>query len=225
MEKRLTLEQKIFYIIAFIGGAMGGFATLRTGVLGSAQTSNLVELAIAIVGCDLYHIALRVVAMILYAFGVAIPHVINKCTDFNSKTAAVIIDILGIIILGFMPEHLNAVVALWPIFFIMSFQWNSFPGARGYVSASIFSTNNFRQAVIGLTDYTVCRDRKGLDRLLFFTGTLVSFHLGVMLCCILIKSFGFRAVWFFVIPALAALPLIRKEQKENAPEAQTASDK
>ena len=67
MEKRFTLEQKIFYIMAFIGGAMGGFATLRTGVLGSAQTSNLVELAIAIVGCDLYHIALRVVAMILYA--------------------------------------------------------------------------------------------------------------------------------------------------------------
>lgn len=181
--------------MAFIGGSMAGFATLRTGVLGSAQTSNLAELAIAIVGGDLYHITLRVIAMILYAFGVAIPRIIIKRTTLNVKIISVIVDILGIILLGFMPEHLNAVVALWPIFFIMSFQWNSFPGARGYVSASIFSTNNFRQAVTGITDYFLDKNPESVDRALFFTGTLISFHLGVMLSCILIRSFGFKTVW------------------------------
>jgi len=215
MGKYFTLEQKIFYIMAFIGGSMAGFATLRTGVLGSAQTSNLAELAIAIVGGDLYHITLRVIAMILYAFGVAIPRIIIKRTSLNVKTVSVIVDIAGIILLGFMPEHLNAVVALWPIFFIMSFQWNSFPGARGFVSASIFSTNNFRQAVTGLTDYILDKNAESVDRALFFTGTLVSFHLGVMLSCILIQSFGFETVWFFISPALIALPLIRKEQLQN----------
>ena len=216
MNRHLTLEQKIFYIMAFIGGSMAGFATLRTGVLGSAQTSNLAELAIAIVGGDLYHITLRVIAMILYAFGVAIPRIIIKRTTLNVKIISVIVDILGIILLGFMPEHLNAVVALWPIFFIMSFQWNSFPGGRGYVSASIFSTNNFRQAVTGITDYFLDKNPESVDRSLFFTGTLISFHLGVMLSCILIRSFGFKTVWAFILPALFAVPLIRKEQQQSA---------
>ncbi len=192
---------------------MGGFALLRTGVLGSAQTSNLAELVVELVGRDLYHALLRVVAMLIYAAGLILTRVIPKYTNWNLKVFSAVVNILCIVLIGFMPTGWNSVIALWPVFFMTSIQWNSFPGARGYVSASIFSTNNYRQLVTGITDYLLDKDREAASRAWFFGGTLTFFHLGVALSCIAIMQLGFHAIWLFTMPSAAVIPFICKERR------------
>lgn len=214
MKKRLSLEQQIFYIMAFNGGVLGAFAILRThGVLGSAQTSNLAELVLDLVGRNFFDVGLRIIAMLIYAAGLALTRIIPKRTGWSLKTISAFVNIFGLLLIGNMPENLNPIVTLWPIFFMTSMQWNAFPGARGYISASIFSTNNYRQVVTGITDYLLDREPSSKERALFFTGTLLSFHSGVALAALGITHFGFRAIWFFTLPVLLALPLIRKEHQ------------
>ena len=104
-----------------------------------------------------------------------------------------------------MPTEMDLVLALYPIFLCMSFQWNSFPGACGYVSSSVFSTNNFRQVVLGLTDSRYHPDGDGKRKARFFAGTLAFYHTGVAIGVLGIRFFGLRSTWlcmFLLLPAL-----------------------
>lgn len=42
------------------------------------------------------------------------------------------VEITGIVLAGFLPEDMNNILALYPIFAITAFQWGVFAGARGY---------------------------------------------------------------------------------------------
>ena len=115
---------------------------------------------------------------------------------------------LAIIILGFLPEHMNAVVGLYPIFFAMAFQWNSFPGAYGYNASCIFSTNNCRQIANALTEYSITHEKKQLKKAWFFSGTVLCFHLGVAFSWLTHYFIGIRSVWLCAVPLAVSAVLI-----------------
>ena len=95
---------------------------------------------------------------------------------------------------------MNVVVGLFPIFFAMAVQWNSYPGAYGYVSSTIFSTNNLRQVAIALSEYAITHDPKQLHKAKFFGGTLLCFHLGVAVSIVTHHFFGIHSVWLCYVP-------------------------
>ena len=118
-----------------------------------------------------------------------------------------IITSLMILILGLMPADIDFVIGLFPIFFAMAFQWNSFPGEYGYVSSTIFSTNNTRQVSLALGEILFPNDgKKGIEakernrqywhKAVFFMGSLLGFHIGVVVSYLLVQQFGIKAVWF-----------------------------
>ena len=51
----------------------------------------------------------------------------NK-TKYDVRAVSMIITSLMILILGLMPADIDFVIGLFPIFFAMAFQWNSFSG-------------------------------------------------------------------------------------------------
>ena len=63
------------------------------------------------------------------------------------------IDILACLLLAGLPEQMDPVLALYPMFFATAVQWLAFTGAAGYNSATIFSTNNLRQCFASLSEY------------------------------------------------------------------------
>ena len=63
------------------------------------------------------------------------------------------IDIFAILLLGFFPSGMSPVVALYPVFFAMPFQWCTFKAPGGYNSSTIFSTNNLRQFTTAVTQF------------------------------------------------------------------------
>lgn len=208
--------------MAMVGGFMGGYAVLtRADFLGNAQTANLVYLVFAIVGRNAYEVALRVGAFVLYFLGAMCFVFVKNKTSFSVRYTALLIDALAILILGCMPADINVILGLYPIFFAMSFQWNSFPGAYGYVSSSIFSTNNTRQVALSVAEYLTGGSRAHLHKAGFFLGSLVCFHIGVLAAFLTTEAFSVRSIFcnygFLAIGCVLAVLVEREERAKVIP--------
>ena len=126
-----------------VGGFFGGYAVLvHSGIMGNAQTVNLLELLMDFLRADGRGILLHTGALVVYILGtmstVLLPHWLGADMHLVSPwiTAAAAVTV------SLLPPDTTAVLALYPVFFAMSIQWSSFAGARGFYSATIFSTNN-----------------------------------------------------------------------------------
>lgn len=191
--------------MALAGGFLAGYAVLgRCDVLGSAQTSNLINLVLDLLGRDLGQAAIRIGAMALYAAAIALTVLIPRYTSLPLKPLSIAIDGAAVVLLGFLPEGMDNVLALYPVFFCLAFQWNAFPGAEGYASSPIFSTNNFRQVVMALTNYACTGDASFSKKARFFAGTLCFFHLGVAVSWFCVRLWALHGVWLCLLPLAAA---------------------
>ena len=180
--KRLSENDHIdlYRHLAFcaVGGFFGCYAVLvHGGIMGNAQTTNLLELVIDLLRWQLPDMLLHLGALALYVLGTMLA-----------------------VVLFLLPPELDPVVALYPIFFAVSIQWSSFAGARGFYSSTIFSTNNTKQTSLALAGYLCDRDRAHLRKMWFFLATLGCFHVGAAWAFCAVK-------WWFTRGALAVLPL------------------
>ena len=185
-----------------VGGFFGGYAILvHSGIMGNAQTVNLIELLMDFLRADGHGILLHTGALLIYLLGtmltVLLPHWFGADTHLVSPfiTAAAAVTV------SFLPPDLTAVIALYHIFFAMSFQWSSYAGARGFYSSTIFSTNNTKQATLALASYLCDRDRAHLRKLKFYTLTLLCFHIGA-------TASYFAVDWLHVQGGLLVLPFV-----------------
>lgn len=90
------------------------------------------------------------------------------------------------------------------MFFMLSTQRSVFNGTRGYNSSSVFLTNNFRQAVLALSEYAFSRNRKQLKMVIFYMNSLFWFNVNIILSYFTVKYFGVFASLFgflFAVPA------------------------
>lgn len=204
--KRLSENDHIdFYRhLAFctVGGFFGAYAVLvHSGVMGNAQTMNLLEMVIDLLRWQLPDMLLHLGALALYVLGtmltVLLPHWCGADTHYLSP----IVTAVAAVVLFFLPPELDPVVALYPVFFAMSIQWSSFAGARGFYSSTIFSTNNTKQTSLALANYLCDHDRAHLRKLKVFALTLLCFHIGA-------AAAYFAVTWWYIRGALAVLPLI-----------------
>lgn len=205
-------ESWIHYTFASIGGFLGVYAILtRCDFFGSAQTANLIFLVRSILGKNVPDALLRFGAMLVYMAAIALTTYLPAHTAVSVKKLSLVVDAVAILILGFLPENMNPILALYPIFFSMAFQWNSFKGARGYSSSTIFSTNNLRQFTVAATEVLLNHREDQRDKARFFGGTLLSFHIGVAVSYLLWLSFGVHDAWFALIPLSAAAVLVFRQ--------------
>ncbi len=185
---------------AAVGGFFGAYAILcRTGLLASAQTMNLLELVISALRGDAYAVVLHVGALLLYVLGTMLTVLLPHYLHINMHRASPVIDALACIVLCFIPENANPLLGLYPIFFAMSVQWSSFTGARGYISSTIFSTNNTKQASLAFAEYITDGDKGHFDKVWFYVFTLLAFHLGAAISFFAVKLMGIRGAWVNII--------------------------
>ena len=108
---------------------------------------------------------------------------------------------------------MNPVLALYPMFFATAVQWLAFTGAAGYNSATIFSTNNLRQCFASLSEYLYEHKAEQKRKCIFYAGTLLCFHLGVLYCWACLRFFGVQSI-YACLPLLAA-PLVMMSLREE----------
>ena len=181
MQQRDKIESINHYIMSSIGGFLGLYALLnRCDNFGSSQTSNLLYIVEAVLGSNFIEVLIRLGAVFLYMLATFLVIWLPKKFKINVRILAVFVDLFALVLLGFLPKDMNNVLGLYPIFFAASFQWNSFCGARGYNSSSIFSTNNLRQFTMAVTEVFVNKNRIYADKAKFFGMTLLSYHIGAV---------------------------------------------
>ena len=209
MDNKNKADIYIHSIMCFIGGFLGAYAIIhRVGNLGSAQTANLILVVLSFLGHNLNEFILRVIGMILYFAGIEIFVYLSNKTKVNIKMYSVLVVMAGCIILNFIPDTSDPVVGLLPLFFMLSTQWSVFHGACGYNSSTIFSTNNFRQAALGIGEYLITRDKANISKAKFFGNSLFWYHLGVLISFFACRFANVHASLFCIIPGCLSLFII-----------------
>lgn len=204
--------------MALIGGFIGGYAILNhCDLFGSAQTANMISLALAVGGRQSSDWLVRILGLFIYIAGIVSTVFLPKMMkNINLKRCSICIDMAALVLVGILPESTNHFVALYPLFFATAFQWCSFKGADGFVSSSIFSTNNLRQCTASFAEYFASHDREALRKGKFFGKVLICFHLGAVLSVPICQTLGLKGSFLFLIPCVTALGLNYAENHEVA---------
>ena len=212
---RETNMRCIHHNMAAIGGYVAAYTLLCRNFMGNAQTNNLITIFFDLESLNLREAAARIGGLLLYILATASYVLVSKKTRWNPMYYSLSVDCLAIVLLGLIPENVYYVFGLYPAFFAMALQWNAFPGAYGYVSSTIFSTNNVKQATLSLTEYLVDHkaDPKKKHRGLFFVTSLLFFHVGVTLSYVFTHLLGIHGIWMALALAVPAFFLIRRDGK------------
>lgn len=211
MKKDLETRRR-HYAAAMVGGFFGGFAVLmHHNLVASAQTSNLINLVKSILGRDILQTLLHLASLALYMLALALTLIIPRYTKWSLHWCSFVITGFTTIIISLIPPSIDDFVALYPIFFAMAFQWNSYPGADGYACSSIFSTNNVRQFTTSFVEFLLDKEHKHLHKTSFYGGTLLAFHAGVAISYLGCKNYGQMGGLFAFIPlSISCVFLIRE---------------
>lgn len=209
----------IHFLMCFVGGFMGAYALIiHAGNYASAQTKNMIDMIIALLGGNLAEVALRLLAVIVYFLGIALFVIIKNKTSLNPQHYALAVEGAAAVGVCFIPDFVKPVVAILPIFFMMATQWSAFHGTYGYTSSTIFSTNNLKQASSGLVEYLCNGDRKQLDKAKYFGSTILSFHIGVVAAYFACMALHRFSAAFCIVPICAAAYLIGHKSETTCPE-------
>lgn len=199
----------LHFNMSFIGGFIGAYAILiRNGNLGAAQTMNLIELFLNFADLNFTNAIIRLGLFISYGISFVTAYICSLYLPNYKYTIAIIIESICIFITGLLPLACNPLVALFPVFILSAYQWQTFTDSDCYNSSTVFSTNNYKQALLSWTNFI--RDKNPADkkRALFFTYTLAIFHIGVFIGFFTVKYFSVKAIWITMFPIFLALFLI-----------------
>src|SRR5699024_10560311 len=125
---------------------------------GSAETGNMMELAVEVTSLELDTVAVRLLAFLVFGAAIVISYLLTTYSKWNMRKLAIWIDAIGLLTTVFLPDSLDPIAGLYPIFFCAAFQWGTYCGAEGYNSASIFITNNYKQLLLAWTRYFIEKD-------------------------------------------------------------------
>lgn len=182
MVKQMNEEKIEFYLhslMCLIGGFFGGYALLsRGGNFGNAQTCNMIEIVLTLLGRNYPQVLLRLLGLFLYAAAIFLCLVLEKRTSVNVRRYAISVDIAGACLLCLIPRDADFLAGILPLFFMMATQWTVFHGNEKYNCSTIFSTNNLKQFTLSAGGYLLDKTDAQLDKAKFFGLSLLCYHIG-----------------------------------------------
>ena len=195
--------------LAFIGGLTGAYAILvRGGNFGAAQTMNLIEMVLNFTEMNLTDAFLRLAIFILYGLAIITAFLIGERFPSVKSYIALAVEAVCVWTAGIIPTSVHPLIALFPVFILNAYQWQAFTTPECYNSSTIFSTNNYKQTVLAWTRYHMTHDQSQKKRAWLFTGTLILFHLGVLVGYFAVKYIGAHGIWVAFVPLVTAVGLV-----------------
>lgn len=205
-----------FYIMAVVGGIFGGYAVFSVGLLGAGQSTNLIMIIMSIIGKDIRQLLIRLGFISVFAVATAATRIIKEKCRFDIRVASIIVDVICTVAVAAIPDNADSMLLLYPVIFGMAFQYNSFSGALGFTSASVFSSNNYRQFIDSITEYLCTKNPEIKRKVLFYGGSLLFFHIGVTAAVIGMIMYGKITVLMAIIPIIAAFPTVLISNRNDA---------
>lgn len=201
--------------LASVGGFFASYAVLITGHMAIAQTSNLIELVLSALRQRWQMAAMTLGCLLVYLAGLSLPILLRRFSHIKPEILSPLISAaacVSIIFTGQAPFPLG----LYPLFFAASVQWNTFSGAQGFTSATVFSTNNARQTLTGLLEYLCSGDKAHLKRFRLFGATLLCFHTGAVAAFFAVQMWDRYGILVNLVLIANALVMILREENLKA---------
>ena len=168
--KIVKRQMMLHHAVSMIGGFMGGYTILNfSDIFPNAQTGNLIRLVLNVTQGDFSAIGFMVLLFVIYAAGNVFYAVVRRHIRISMKIVSFIVTSVTIALVGILAS-MGTLAAVMPVAFAMPVQWNAFKIAGGNSSATTFSSNNVRQAVMQLTVWFMDKDKKSAARLAFLLG-------------------------------------------------------
>lgn len=221
-------HELLHYNMALIGGISGAYAILvRGGNFGAAETTNLIELVLDCAEHNISDILIRMLILLIYSSSIILAYLISLKIPARKYPVCLTVECICVLLAGLLPTTLNPLVALYPIFAMSAFQWQIFTDASTYNSSTIFSTNNLKQTLLCWTNYFLKGDLQQKKRAVYFTRTLIAFHIGVLLGWLAVQLLASKGIWvtlFLFGTAFYGSALCREPEHSGifCPEASTA---
>ncbi len=210
-DQYLLCEQNwVYYILITVSGFWGAYTyLLRGSVFCNAQTGNVVLMGMALGAGEMRQAVYYLIPISAYLAGSFIseilPNPVKHRLLIRWDTLLIGVEILVVVILGFVPESAPVQVSQVAINFIASMQYNTFRQAQGTPMATTFATNHIRQ--IGLCLAKEVQHRRKADKshrtklkkhffmlLCFLCGAVT----GTVFCNLIIG----KAIWITTLPLL-----------------------
>ena len=198
-------HRSVFLLLMINSGMMGAYTfNLRGGVFCNAQTANVVMMAVALGSGDLKGGLYYLIPITAYAFGAFIseilPSPIKRLGVFRWDTCLIAIEMLVLLIIGFLPLTLPHQIVQITVNFIASMQYNTFRQAEGVPMATTFCTNHVRQVGIALAKIVKDKNYEQKNKALLHIKMVTGFMLGGMVLTIFCKYFMEKAIWIALVP-------------------------
>ena len=198
----------IYFVLIFVAGFLGAFTyVLRGGVFCNAQTGNVVLLGMQLGKGDWNGALYYLIPISAYILGAVVsellPNPVKHRLAVRWDTLLIAVEMLVIVMLGFVPESAPVQISQVAVNFIASMQYNTFRQAEGVAVATTFVTNHIRQVGVGLAmEWRHRHNAEKPHRRKFLThlGMLLFFAAGATVGTVFCLQFLGRAVWLTLLP-------------------------
>lgn len=207
-------------LLAMVGGFLDAYTFIgRGGVFANAQTGNIVLLGIYAAKGELSNALIHIPPILACVIGVV---VVDAIKNFSSrlvisdwKEAVLILEILALIIIGFIPDTISNIIVTVIVSFVASIQVSSFRKLVDSPYATTMTTGNLRSAshesFIAITE----KNKEAAIRSIRFFIIIFSFIFGAYLGGVLTLRFEEKAVWCPAIMLICAFVLIKIGKETN----------
>lgn len=205
-EEFLECEKLWIYILMIVvGGFIGAYTYILKGkVFCNAQTANFLMFAVQMGTGNMGRAMYYIIPITAYLSGTILseflPKHINNLGILRWETLLVGIEMLCLLILGFLPETVPDQVFQISINFIASMQFNTFRRAENVAMATTFCTNHLRQIGVNIVKWLRKRESKEKSETIKHFLMLLGFVAGSAASAALCLKFGGKAIWFAEIP-------------------------
>ena len=178
-----------------VGGFFGCYAVLiHSGVMGNAQTVNLIELLLDALRGDLHAVLLHLGALVLYVLGTMLTVLLPHWWGWDMHYVSPVITAAAAVAVAFLPETLNT-TANAVVSFVCAMQVQTFRKVRGHAYASTMCIGNMRSGTEALCAYFHTGDKEILHKALTYFGVVLLFALGAGVGSIATLRWGAGTIW------------------------------
>lgn len=204
--RKLFQLREIAIGLTFIGGFIDAYTFVqRGGVLAAGQTGNIVFLSVDIARQNLPGIIIKIATIISFGLGVALVEVMKhkKQRSHYWRMVSLIFELIVCFIVGFIPKTVSNLYVVPPLALVMAMQNVAFSHIEGLGYNNVFSTGNFKKAIISLVEYLYHRDDTNLTSAKIYFELVLGFSLGAVVSAELQKWFFLKTIW--IVPLLLLL--------------------
>ena len=206
----------VFILLIFVAGFYGGYTlSVRGGVFCNGQTGNLALFGMALGSGNLMKAIYYLIPISSYMLGIMVSEIIPRQLRWYRlrwDTLLTLIEIVLVIIMGFIPATAPHQICQVTINFICAMQYNTFRRSEGIAMATTFCVNHMRMVGTALSRLLTRKnqDVEQWEQVKAHGAMLGSFILGAVVSAALCCLFSVYAIWFVLIPlVILAADLLR----------------